>query len=274
MLVEFAIGEAYGLGFQHAPKSFANRCNDCLSYYTNPNGSNTNGSYDCMTQNACAMADVLVQNFNFDHTDIAEALVDRYHNNPCDGYSKHQRNVLNDSLCGEDLLTGYTSKDERSLAIPRGLVFGVLPNRDHIVTKSQSQATFTNQQAGVDSAVLAGLALHYVLYDLGPIRGLSKYLLDFMPKIRVPWCGQAAGKANVILSAAITSLCRNDVMSELLIDCVKFTGEVGTVAGVACAIASCSGEYENDLSDYFYTALSRGDELQRLDDKLMSLVRN
>jgi ADP-ribosyl-[dinitrogen reductase] hydrolase len=65
---------------------------------------------------------------------------------------------------------------------------------------------------------------------------------------------------------------RNDRLSDLLKDCVAFTGDVDTVATIALAAASCSPEYEQDLPADLLGTLENGpygrDYLAALDRRL------
>jgi ADP-ribosylglycohydrolase len=76
--------------------------------------------------------------------------------------------------------------------------------------------------------------------------------------------------------AAITAVMRNDSMSELLQDCIAFTGDVDTVAAIALAAGSCSEEITQDIPNHLVTGLENGtygrDYLIDLDKQLMSLA--
>ncbi|MHC5594907.1 MAG: hypothetical protein ACYTXC_02870 [Nostoc sp.] len=76
--------------------------------------------------------------------------------------------------------------------------------------------------------------------------------------------------------AAITAVMRNDSMSELLQDCIAFTGDVDTVGAIALAAGSCSQEISQDIPHHLVTDLENGaygrDYLISLDKQLMSLV--
>ena len=76
--------------------------------------------------------------------------------------------------------------------------------------------------------------------------------------------------------AAITAVMRNDSLSELLQDCIAFTGDVDTVAAIALAAASCSEEIIQDLPAHLIAGLENGsygkDYIVALDTELMSLV--
>jgi ADP-ribosylglycohydrolase len=76
--------------------------------------------------------------------------------------------------------------------------------------------------------------------------------------------------------AAITAVMRNDSLSELLKDCIAYTGDVDTVAAIALAAASCSEEIAQDLPEHLITGLENNsygrDYIIALDRELMSLV--
>jgi hypothetical protein len=92
----------------------------------------------------------------------------------------------------------------------------------------------------------------------------------------VPWTGKVGAKGWMSTRAAITALGRATRMSDLLRDCVAFTGDVDTVAAIAMAAGSCCSALEQDLPGHLYDSLENGpwgrDELARLDGLLMARV--
>ncbi|WP_334947983.1 hypothetical protein [Nostoc sp.] len=91
-----------------------------------------------------------------------------------------------------------------------------------------------------------------------------------------PWEGKVKSKGWMSVRAAITAVMRNDSMSELLQDCIAFTGDVDTVAAIALAAGSCSKEITQDIPNHLVTGLENGaygrDYLIDLDKQLMNLV--
>lgn len=73
--------------------------------------------------------------------------------------------------------------------------------------------------------------------------------------------------------AAITALAESDRMSDLLCRCVDFTGDVDTVAAVACGAAAHCAEIEQDLPEVLLRELEDGpygkDYLIELDARLL-----
>jgi ADP-ribosyl-[dinitrogen reductase] hydrolase len=91
-----------------------------------------------------------------------------------------------------------------------------------------------------------------------------------------PWVGKVGEKGWMSVRAAVTAVARNNRLSDLLRDCVAFTGDVDTVAAIALAAASCSDEYEHDLPEHLVQSLENGpygrDFIVELDRRLLALA--
>ena len=119
---------------------------------------------------------------------------------------------------------------------------------------------------------------HYFLYDLGRKDWLGEFLQGQVPgQWSAPWQGKVGPKGWMSVRAAITAVMRNERLSDLLKDCVNFTGDVDTVAAIAMAAASCSREYEQDLPQNLQFTLENGpfgrEYIARLDQGLLERVR-
>jgi hypothetical protein len=73
--------------------------------------------------------------------------------------------------------------------------------------------------------------------------------------------------------AALTAVTQNDSLTGILKASVAFTGDVDTVAVIACAAASLSDEVEQDFSESLYSGLENGpyglDYIRALDKRLL-----
>lgn len=73
--------------------------------------------------------------------------------------------------------------------------------------------------------------------------------------------------------AALTTIASGSSLSEILRQCVAFTGDVDTVATIALAAASRSSEVANDLPEVLLRDLEDGryghSYLRQLDDRLL-----
>ena len=117
---------------------------------------------------------------------------------------------------------------------------------------------------------------HYCIYDLGKKSQLGKFIETHVrgKPWSEPWEQKVGSKGWMSVRAAITAVQRNDTMSNLLMDCINFTGDVDTVATIALAAASCSQEIVQDLPENLKLLLENGkygrDYLIVLDEQLMA----
>lgn len=160
----------------------------------------------------------------------------------------------------------------------RAAPIGIYPTPEKVIEAATIQAAIThNTPDGINAAVAAALMSHYFIYGLGAKRKLGQFLKGYVSgEWNKPWEGKVKSKGWMSVRAAITAVIRNDSMSELLQDCIAFTGDVDTVAAIALAAGSCSEEITQDIPNHLVTGLENGaygrDYLIELDKQLMSLV--
>lgn len=160
----------------------------------------------------------------------------------------------------------------------RAAPMGVFSTVEKVIEAARIQAAIThNTPEGINAAIAAALMSHYFIYQLGRKRDLGKFLESHVSgEWSKPWHGKVKSKGWMSVRAAITAIERNNSMSQLLKDCIKYTGDVDTVAAIALAAASCSDEIAQDLPLHLTKTLENGeygrDYIIELDNKLMALV--
>ena len=160
----------------------------------------------------------------------------------------------------------------------RAAPIGIYPTPEKVIEAATIQAAIThNTPDGINAAVAAALMSHYFIYRLGAKRELGLFLEGYVSgEWSKPWEGKVKSQGWMSVRAAITAVMRKDSMSELLQDCIAFTGDVDTVAAIALAAGSCSEEITQDIPNHLVTGLENGtygkDYLISLDKQLMSLV--
>jgi ADP-ribosylglycohydrolase len=86
------------------------------------------------------------------------------------------------------------------------------------------------------------------------------------------WKGKVGVVGVECVRAALTAFMRNEKMSDMLIDCINFTGDVDTVATIAGAIGCVCDEMKQDLPSHLIDKLENNefgkDYLIALDEKL------
>jgi ADP-ribosylglycohydrolase len=277
MLVELAVGDAYGAGFEYAPAELVRRHNRGTYYVRHPRHAIPPGCYTDDTQMSLALAEALLANDPWTPEHLAERFVRTFQRDRREGYASRFYQVLVASETGGDLLARVQPDSDRSGAAMRAAPLGVLPAVAEVLGRCRVQAALThNTPAGIQAAQAAALLTHYGLYRLGPKKDLGRFLESHVPgRWSLPWWGKVESKGWMSVRAAVTALVRNDRLSDLLVDCVAFTGDVDTVAAIALAAAACSPEYEQDLPESLLSALENGpygrDYLAAMDRRLFAL---
>lgn len=276
MLIELAIGDAYGVGFEFRNEAFVAKYNQLEKYYPHERYSSLYKRYSDDTQMSIALAELMLENINWTPLNIANKFVEAFQRDIRPGYSSRMYNALAASKDGSDFLTLIDSNSKGSGAAMRSGIIGLLKFEEEILEKTSLQASLThNTKSAISSAQLVALATHYFAYGLGSKQGLEAYLNRF---INIDWLegweGPVSANGAECVKAAITALKRNNNMTNLLQDCIAFSGDVDTVAAIALGIAPFSKEIDQNLPSWMYHELENAtygkDYLMGLDNRLYS----
>lgn len=302
MMLEIAVGDAYGAGFEGCDAKFVAPNND-LYYVNHPRKLRKNpesyqpslvkaGCYTDDTQMAIAVAEAMLdENEPWTKTSLADRFVRVFHRDERRGYTPYFLHVLLNSNNGRELLSKIDGKSTKSGGAMRAGPCGLYPDFEDVVRHARAQAAIThNSWLGQNSAVGAALMVHYFYYDLGPKDELCGWLRDnyFADTLHSPHPFEADGEhvhcwapgrrvrvhAWDVLEAAIYAIEEHDSLSEILAQCVAYTGDVDTVAAIAMGPASLSREVEQDLPEHLIEGLENRkygrDFLRDLDSKLFA----
>ncbi|AHH99877.1 ADP-ribosylglycohydrolase family protein [Kutzneria albida] len=276
MLVELAIGDAYGAGFEYAPTEFLLANNTARGYVQHPTHLGVRpGAYTDDTQMTIAVAELLVFGEPWTAQRLAENFVRAFHRDPREGYASGFHRLLGEVSDGAELLRRIRPDSDKSGAAMRSGPIGLLPELAEVLRHAEVQARVTHDTpAGVASAQAAALAVHYCHFDLGPVAEIGAWITRHVPgDWSVPWRGKVGSKGAMSVRAALTALAANTGLTELLRACVAFTGDVDTVATIALAAASRSAQYAHDLPSELVHGLEDGDYgrnyLAQLDKQLL-----
>lgn len=286
MLLECAIGDAYGFGFEYADVNLP--LNDLTRYVQHPTygleEGITPGRYTDDTQMSIAVAEMLVNREFMNEYTLAHKFVETFKRDRRKGYSKEFQKILEGCGHGLDLLARIRPASNKSGAAMRAAPLGVLSNREAVVEHAIIQANVThNTPEGRWAAVAAALMSHYFLHTDHPKRELAQWIRIWCVQagdttdIRwaEPWVGKVGALGWMSVRAAMTAIVQHDSMSEILKACVAFSGDVDTVSAIALSAASCSREIQQDLPQSLINGLENGpygaDFLRALDKKLLAL---
>lgn len=261
MLLEIAIADAYGVGFEYRHQNFVRENNDLEKYYSHEKYTSLHGCYSDDTQMSLGIAELMLDNAPWEARIIADYFVKVFQRDPRDGYSKKFHAILSASSSGQDLLSTLIPTSDRSGAAMRSGIIGLYPETESVMKKTRLQASLThNTGSGKAAAEASALLTHYFAYQKGAKADVGHYLNDVLQssKWSENWLGEVGEKGWMSVRAAITAVRQSSSQSELLKACVAFTGDVDTVAAIAFSAAYFCREIEPDLPDWMYEGLENG----------------
>jgi ADP-ribosylglycohydrolase len=278
MLVELAIGDAYGAGFEYANPAFIAAHNDLSGYVQHPSHQSIKpGAYTDDTQMTLAIAELLADGSVWTAEALADKFVEVFKRDERQGYAGGFYLFLCDIADGAEFLSRIKPDSDKSGAAMRAGPLGLLPTVADVLHHTAIQARVTHDTpAGVSAAQAAALAVHYCHYSLGPVADVATWIDRQLGTSRwsQPWQGKVGSKGWMSTRAALTALASSTSMSSILSTSVAFTGDVDTVATIALAAASRSPEITADLPSVLVENLENGTYggryLADLDSRLLS----
>lgn len=279
MILEAAIGDAYGAGFEYANYQLIRQFNTLERYFQHPRHSGTRpGMYTDDTQMSLAIAEAIVSGEEWTPINLANRFVECFKRDPREGYAQRFWGFLKEVKTGEEFLARIHPDSDKSGAAMRAAPIGVYPSVDEVIERCTVQAKIThNTLDGINAACAAALMSHYFIYRLGAKADVGTFLESHVDgEWSSTWQGKVKSKGWMSVTAAVTAVRRNDSMSKMLRYCVNFGGDVDTVATIALAAASWSDEVEQDLPPTLHETLENGaygrEYIEGLDQKLMEMV--
>jgi ADP-ribosylglycohydrolase len=278
MLLELAVGDAYGAGFEYVSPETVEADNDLSRYVQHPRHQLKPGCYTDDTQMSLAIAETIVAQEPWTPEVLANRFVETFKRDQREGYSSRSYQYLLSIQDGREFLAGINWTSDKSGGAMRAAPMGVFPTVEKVIDAATIQAAIThNTPDGINAARAAALMSHYFIYQLGSKSQLGKFLEAHVAgEWSQPWEGKVKSQGWMSVRAAITAVMRNNSLSELLKDCIAFTGDVDTVAAIALAAGSCSVEMTQNLPEHLVAGLENGafgrDYIIDLDRQLMSMV--
>jgi ADP-ribosyl-[dinitrogen reductase] hydrolase len=273
MLIEIAIADAYGAGFEFLPEDPA-RPNDASAYYAHLKRGTEPGQYTDDTQCSLAIAECLLAGTTAPR-DIAAAILEAYRRDRRRGYMPGFRKVLDRVGDADELLATLRPNSVRSGAAMRAGPIGLLTETAAVHALATTQARITHDSpGGTGAAQGAALMVHYLLRGLGPLAGLPGFLAAQAPDVdwHRPMLGPTDTTGEQIARAALGVVLRARSLTEALLLSVAQRGDTDTVGAIAMAALSVAPGIARDLPEGLIAGLERGpygaDYLMALDQRL------
>jgi len=277
MLLELAIGDAYGAGFEYVNKMLIRQFNDLGKYIKHPRHSTKPGQYTDDTQMTLAIAEAIVNGDDWTPENLARRFVDVFKRDPHEGYASSFHAFLRRIKDSDEFLANIRPNSDKSGAAMRAIPIGIFPTIAEVIEKSTIQSAIThNTPDGINAGVASALMAHYFLYKCGEKRHLGEFIETHVEgEWADEWYGKVRSKGWMSVKAAITALHKHDKLSDLLIACVDYAGDVDTVATIALGAGSCSHEIDNDLPQHLIDTLENQtygrDYIVTLNQQLMTI---
>lgn len=278
MLMELAVGDAYGAGFEYVNHQLIRQFNDLSRYVQHPRHSTRPGEYTDDTQMTLAIVESMLSGEDWTPLNLARRFVEVFKRDPREGYASSFHAFLRRSYSGEQFLADIIPDSDKSGAAMRAIPLGIFPTIAEVIEKTTIQARIThNTSDGIDAAVAAALMSHYFIYRLGAREKLGTFIESHVEgEWSDPWRGKVGSKGWMSVKAAISAVQQHNSLSKILRACVDYSGDVDTVATIALGAASCSNTIVQDLPPHLIDGLENvnygRDYLSGLDDQLQTLI--
>jgi ADP-ribosyl-[dinitrogen reductase] hydrolase len=279
MLLELAIGDAYGAGFEYVNRQLIQQFNDLNRYVQHPRHSTRPGQYTDDTLMTLAIVEAILSGEAWTPLNLAGHFVEVFKRDPREGYAGSFHAFLRRSYSGEQFLKDIIPDSDKSGAAMRAIPIGIFPTIAEVIEKATIQAAIThNTPDGIRAGVAAALTAHYFIYGLGAKNHLGEFIETHVEgEWADPWQGQVGSKGWMSVKAAISSIHQHNSLSTILHACVDYSGDVDTVATIALGAASCSPNIAHDLPQPLIDGLENvnygRDYLVELDEQLKEFVK-
>lgn len=262
MLVEIAIGDAYGAGFEFAPDQFVAENNNLSRYFPHPKDGHSLpvGSYTDDTQMSIALTELILAGGPYTNASVADAFVNTFKRDPRQGYAERFFTLLKSCDSGKDLLDNIMPSSTRNGAMMRSVPLGIISDAGAVLRIAALQAAVTHDtfEGKLSSQVIA--LMSHALIRGAPIRDLPRIVRNDLEYELVAWPDgvRVACDADQTVRAVWSALSATKTMSEALTKAVSFGGDTDSVAAVTLGLASVGDTHAHDLPAHLYRDLDNG----------------
>jgi ADP-ribosylglycohydrolase len=285
MLLECAVADAYGAGFEYHDEALP--LNDLTRYVQHGKHAGIRpGMYTDDTQMSIAVAECIVSGDQWTPHNVVKHFLACFLRDPRDGYARRFQAFLEDpaNQTPDAFLANIRPESDRSGAAMRVGPVGVVARSIATVKEMATvQAETTHKtKGGVDSACAAALMGWFLHNTVEHKRHLPAFLEAHVPGYdwKTPWRGKVGVEGIPCVHAALTAICDHDSQADMLRWIVNLRGDVDTVAAIALSAASAplmGGPVKEDLPQQLIDGLENGpfgrDYIIELDRKLVRTTR-
>lgn len=271
MLLEMAIADAYGIGFEFVPMEGDTRPNTGRQFYQNPKYLDLQpGCYTDDTQRAIANAVVVLDGDPMSIWSYADAYHSVFVDDPRNGYSRRYQAFLESVDSAEDFIERIDTTAVSNGSIMGVLPIGFLPTPGQVRAAAAAQAMATHSYETVPYAQSLALLAHYYIYRPRYFIG-NTVAIDWQTFLNreMRWSENRGYDFHrqpgpVKMSAhdtwtAVMSLQHYDSLHTILRAAVDLRGDTDSVAALAVGLASLNRDVKNDLPVSLFDGFEKGD---------------
>ncbi|MBE8727391.1 ADP-ribosylglycohydrolase family protein [Flavobacterium hungaricum] len=279
MILEAAIGDAYGAGFEFQELDYIIKNNDVTQYLKHGMYTEIYKRYTDDTQMAIAITELLLEEDNWNEVKVADKFVEVFHRDKRRGYSDRVYNALDASKNGNDFLKIIDNRSSGNGSAMRAYSIGLLKEIPQILDFCEIQAkTSHNTAEGISCAKRIALAVHFYKYQLGDKSSLIDFVNDTLKEKEIYKVTSPIDMHGYFTTQAVLKIVSEaDSMQDCLKQGIDFGGDTDTVAALCMAILSQKKDCEKTLPQFLYDELENGtygkDFLISLDNRLVEKFR-
>lgn len=263
MLLEIAVGDALGAGYEFNDPAIERHRADLLhGYVQHPKHTGlAPGMYTDDTQMSVGTAEAVLSGDPWTPATLVRHWLAAFHRDRRDGYARGFQAFLEAHDTVEGFLADIRPDSDRSGAAMRAGPVGLVADLAQVIEMATVQAEVTHRtRGGVDAAVAAALMAWHCHHAAGPKADLPAFLAARVPghPWDRPWAGRVGVAGLECVAAALWAVVAGDRLSDILVRCVGYGGDVDTAASIALAAASGSVEVAQDLPRHLIDGLENG----------------
>lgn len=274
MILEAAIGDAYGAGFEFQSLDYIHKNNHLMKYYPHGHYQEIYKRYTDDTQMAIAIAELLLEEENWNEVVVANKFVEVFHRDKRRGYSNRMYNALDSSKNGQAFINQLNNESGGNGSAMRAYPIGLIKDIPQLLEYAEIQAKVSHDTIqGISCAKRMALAVHFYKYEIYNQMPLIEFLNETLKEKEVYEIISPIDMKGFPTTKAVVKIVSTETnMTNCLKTSIDYGGDTDTVASLCLALLSQKKECQKELPSFLHEELENGkfgrDFLIELDDKL------
>lgn len=280
MLLEIAIGDAYGAGFEFVDEDIIERENTLEKYYGSRIDDLKAGQYTDDTQMSLAIVELMLSEEEWSKENIARYFIHAFKRDQRKGYSKGFYSFLDGINTEQEFVENIMNDSVRNGAAMRAVPIGLYSTIKEVMEKAKVQAQVTHDtHEGIVSAQAVALMTYFFKNKIGNKTELKSFIeANTYELFRDDYKERVPCAAIETIDAVLTVLKESNSYEDILLKSVELGGDTDSVASIAMGVASFSEEYEISLPSFLTEDIENEtygrDYLIKLDNEVLQKFIN